>query len=670
MYKVKKRDGSIVEFEMSKINSAIENTFKSCGRDYQDTIIDKIVIRSIADAEKTIQDSTLSVESIQDSVEKTLMNFGYEDVAKAYILYRKQHERNRNAKDTVLDYKKTIENYTNSNDWRVKENSTVTYSLGGLILGNSGAVTANYWLSEVYDEEIANAHRNCEFHIHDLSMLSAYCAGWSLKQLIQEGLGGVSGKITSKPAKHLSTLCNQMVNFLGCFTDDTRIILSNGTKPTIREMLDSGETSWLVKSYDPSTNKVIDSKMDNLHKTRTVSEYIELEFEDGDIVKCTTDHKFYTYNRGWVQAKDLTDTDDVANLENRKYIVYKVTDTETGEFYIGSHITFNKNDDYIGSGSYIKHNNNKKFNKEILCEVFNREDLRNMENFYINLYKDDPLCKNKVHNINRGFDNINKDLGVFGKDTLLGFCVYKDNKARYVTNISMLPVLKQRGFIICQPDEIYNDGKKDYYVSECVNTEGLNPGMLCINFYNCGMLDKEHSDDTKNKMSKSLALNAVERGKHISDGINKIGEDGLTSAQRTQRRVYANGKTHHQMVVEKQMKNGTNNFLKNNPNYIICENGKSIPHNTNMKRVNNGTHNFQITANMGCHNKTMPKRIPQILEYFGNSGVWDVSYTSFISFCEQYPDWTGKFNYDGFIYTVNKTLLNNNLTETVTLIGR
>lgn len=220
MYKVKKRDGSIVEFEMSKINSAIENTFKSCGRDYQDTIIDKIVIRSIADAEKTIKGATLSVENIQDSVEKTLMNFGYEDVAKAYILYRKQHERNRNAKDTVLDYKKTIENYTNSKDWRVKENSTVTYSLGGLILGNSGAVTANYWLSEVYDEEISNAHRNCEFHIHDLSMLSAYCAGWSLKQLIQEGLGGVSGKITSKPAKHLSTLCNQMVNFLGCLQNE------------------------------------------------------------------------------------------------------------------------------------------------------------------------------------------------------------------------------------------------------------------------------------------------------------------------------------------------------------------------------------------------------------------------------------------------------------------
>ena len=144
------------------------------------------------------------------------MNFGYDDVAKSYILYRKQHEKARNAKSTLLDYKKTIEGYVDAIDWRVKENSTVTYSLGGLILGNSGAVTANYWLSEIYDDEIANAHRHCDFHIHDLSMLSPYCGGWSLKNLIKEGLGGVPGKITSKPAEHLSTLCNQMVNFLGC----------------------------------------------------------------------------------------------------------------------------------------------------------------------------------------------------------------------------------------------------------------------------------------------------------------------------------------------------------------------------------------------------------------------------------------------------------------------
>ena len=123
-------------------------------------------------------------------------------------------------KNTFLDYRDTVNKYLNVTDWRVKENSTVTYSVGGLILSNSGAITANYWLSEVYDDEIANAHRTCEFHLHDLSMLTGYCAGWSLRQLIEEGLSGVAGKITSSPAKHLSTLCNQMVNFLGIMQNE------------------------------------------------------------------------------------------------------------------------------------------------------------------------------------------------------------------------------------------------------------------------------------------------------------------------------------------------------------------------------------------------------------------------------------------------------------------
>ncbi len=156
------------------------------------------------------------MEDIQDSVEVVLIQAGYGgDVAKAYILYRKQREKLRTMKSTILDYKELVDSYVKETDWRVKENSTVTYSVGGLILSNSGAITANYWLSEVYDEEIANAHRTADLHIHDLSMLTGYCAGWSLKQLIQEGLGGVPGKITSKPAKHLASLCNQMVNFLG-----------------------------------------------------------------------------------------------------------------------------------------------------------------------------------------------------------------------------------------------------------------------------------------------------------------------------------------------------------------------------------------------------------------------------------------------------------------------
>jgi ribonucleoside-triphosphate reductase len=141
-------------------------------------------------------------------------------VAKSYILYRKQREKVRNMKSTILDYKDAVDGYLKLDDWRVKENSTVTYSVGGLILSNSGAITANYWLSEVYDQEIADAHRNADLHIHDLSMLTGYCAGWSLSQLIKVGLGGVAGKITSAPAKHLSSLCNQMVNFLGILQNE------------------------------------------------------------------------------------------------------------------------------------------------------------------------------------------------------------------------------------------------------------------------------------------------------------------------------------------------------------------------------------------------------------------------------------------------------------------
>ena len=220
MYNVLKRNGKIVEFDLGKINQAITLAFEAQGRDFNPSMIDFLALKVTADFEPKIKDHHVAVEDIQDSVENVLVQAGYSDVAKAYILYRRQHEKLRDIKGTVLDYKEIVDNYVNINDWRVKENSTVTYSVGGLILNNSGAITANYWLSEVYDDEIANAHRNADIHIHDLSMLTGYCAGWSLKQLIQEGLGGVSGKITSAPAKHLSTLCNQMVNFLGIMQNE------------------------------------------------------------------------------------------------------------------------------------------------------------------------------------------------------------------------------------------------------------------------------------------------------------------------------------------------------------------------------------------------------------------------------------------------------------------
>ncbi|MBE6686614.1 MAG: ribonucleoside triphosphate reductase [Ruminococcaceae bacterium] len=220
MYQVIKRDGKLTDFNLAKIGDAITKAFEAQNKQFHPDIIDFLALKVTSHFEPKVKNGTIAVEDIQDSVESVLVQAGYGDVAKAYILYRKQREKIRNMKSTILDYKDLVDSYVKVTDWRVKENSTVTYSVGGLILSNSGAITANYWLSEIYDEEIANAHREADIHIHDLSMLTGYCAGWSLKQLIQEGLGGVPGKITSAPASHLATLCNQMVNFLGIMQNE------------------------------------------------------------------------------------------------------------------------------------------------------------------------------------------------------------------------------------------------------------------------------------------------------------------------------------------------------------------------------------------------------------------------------------------------------------------
>ncbi|MBQ3073331.1 MAG: ribonucleoside triphosphate reductase, partial [Ruminococcus sp.] len=220
MYQVIKRDNKTVDFDLSKITTAIKQAFEATNKEYHDSVIDLLALKVTADFAPKIIDNKIAVEDIQDSVEDVLIQTGYGDVAKAYILYRRQREKLRRLKSTILDYKEIVDNYVKINDWRVKENSTVTYSVGGLILSNSGAITANYWLSEVYDDEIANAHRRADIHIHDLSMLTGYCAGWSLRQLIEQGLGGITGKVTSSPASHLATLCNQMVNFLGIMQNE------------------------------------------------------------------------------------------------------------------------------------------------------------------------------------------------------------------------------------------------------------------------------------------------------------------------------------------------------------------------------------------------------------------------------------------------------------------
>ncbi len=215
--KVIKRNGEIQSYDFEKITTAVNSAFVACGKErIPDDFVQSLKhLFSMFD-----EDYTFKVEKLQDIVETQLMYEKYFDVAKAYILYRRQREKLRNMQSTMLDYKSLVDAYVKATDWRVKENSTVTYSVGGLILSNSGAITANYWLSEIYDDEIAQAHKNADIHLHDLSMLTGYCAGWSLRQLIEEGLGGIPGKITSAPAKHLATLCNQMVNFLGIMQNE------------------------------------------------------------------------------------------------------------------------------------------------------------------------------------------------------------------------------------------------------------------------------------------------------------------------------------------------------------------------------------------------------------------------------------------------------------------
>jgi ribonucleoside-triphosphate reductase len=217
---IRKRDGKLVPYDNYKIANAIFKAASAAGA--KDFGLALYLAKNVEDAigQKFHPNSIPAVEEIQDIVEKVLIEQGHARIAKAYILYREQHRRLRSTKDLVLDIANTMDGYLQKEDWRVKENSNVNYSLGGLILHNSGAITANYWLENIYNHDISSAHRNGDIHIHDLSMFSGYCAGWSLRQLISEGLGKVKGKISSRPPKHLSTLIQQMVNFLGILQNE------------------------------------------------------------------------------------------------------------------------------------------------------------------------------------------------------------------------------------------------------------------------------------------------------------------------------------------------------------------------------------------------------------------------------------------------------------------
>lgn len=306
MYHVRKRNGDSVIFDLSKIQAAITKSFESCGRNYQDTIVEKLAMKAVARAEQRIKDNLLNVEDIQDSVESVLMSYGYEDVAKSYILYRKQHEKVRNAKDTVLDYRKTIEGYTNACDWRVKENASIDYSLGGLILNNSGAITANYWLSEIYDEEIANAHRNCDIHLHDLSMLSGYCFTGDTKVAVIEQ------------------------EYERDYIDDAYIQNADGRIDrrefvSFDELVKSGRTNPYVIAH---TGNDLDDQFEvvqaeDVRITRYVDTLIEITIKtlcyDEVKIKSTLDHPYMIYDANnkysFVPASELKVGDHIVSLE-------------------------------------------------------------------------------------------------------------------------------------------------------------------------------------------------------------------------------------------------------------------------------------------------------------------------------------------------------------------
>ncbi len=221
---VVKRSGEIADYDRSKIETAISKAIEAVEKqkdpnrasDLTDKVEEKLRLQLAGARAHSIP----AIEEIQDIVESVLIEANEVEVAKAYILYRARHEAVRDAKNLMVDINKTMDGYLGQSDWRVNENANVNFSLGGLILHNSGTITANYWLNNIYSKEIAEAHKTAAFHIHDLSMFSGYCAGWSLRQLIAEGLGGVPDKITSTPATHLSTLVNQIVNFLGIMQNE------------------------------------------------------------------------------------------------------------------------------------------------------------------------------------------------------------------------------------------------------------------------------------------------------------------------------------------------------------------------------------------------------------------------------------------------------------------
>src|SRR6516162_3490791 len=216
---VTKRDGTTVAFDRTKISSALTRAGVATG-EFPAAEAERIAQRLTRTLAKRTASSMLTVEAIQDAVELALLRAGYLRTARAYIAYREQHARLRHDRQTIVDVAASVNEYLEQQDWRVNANANQGYSLGGLILNVSGKVIANYWLSHVYAPEIGRSHREADLHIHDLDMLAGYCAGWSLRQLLHEGLNGVPGKVEAGPPRHMSSAVGQIVNFLGTLQNE------------------------------------------------------------------------------------------------------------------------------------------------------------------------------------------------------------------------------------------------------------------------------------------------------------------------------------------------------------------------------------------------------------------------------------------------------------------
>ena len=716
MKEVIKRDGKKVKFNLKKIVSAIRRSGESTGEFGYDEALELTnnVLMKFDDKNEA------SVEEIQDVVEDVLSDAGYKKTAKAYILYREQHNKLRNDNAVMIDAVKSIDDYLDRSDWRVNANANQGYSLGGMILNTSGKVTANYWLSHVYPKEAGEAHRNGDIQIHDLDMLSSYtyspdeivtanvgdktyvtrfvdlynmcdteevledeengvwckypknikvldkgfrqvevtrltrklchrpmvkiitedgedltvtdnhpvivsedknntvnaidslgleqynfhskkwvkivaveevnfdgkyiydittetgtlivnrfwchnCTGWSLRSLLQEGFNGVPGKVESNPPKHLGSALGQMVNFWGCFTGDTRIQKADGTTISFIEAVDQGIKELEVLSYNEKTGQIEPAIMNNIHKTRTVDQTIELTFEGDKKVRCTLDHKFWTWNRGWVEAQDLNEDDDVASLPERKYFTYKVTNLVNGDYYYGSHSTFDIEDGYLGSGLLIeesvKQYGPENFKKEIIAYYENNEKLKKAEIELISQHIEEPQCLNmRVTGLGRDNHNI---FDIYPYANFHKILVHKGNKVAYVWRDRFDRELKDLGFEIADINLVYNNGSQNFYDPE--GKANLTKGVLYKEWSlpTLGKTRPKQSEFMK-KLTNSIDENGEVwkdvNGRRISEGLNRVGEDGLTPIQRKMRRVCADGLTLNKHVAKVQLERGVHPF--------------------------------------------------------------------------------------------------------------